>query len=47
MAGIPPLSPFVMVMFKERPFARLCALNPDSPVASTAFVANYRFVPAI
>jgi len=25
-------------------FARLCGLNPDSPVASTAFIANSRFV---
>jgi len=37
---------FVMVMFQRRPFARLCGLNPDSPTASTAFVANSCFVPA-
>ena len=47
MAGISTLSPFVMVMFEGRPFARLYALQSDSPVASTAFVANYHFVPAI
>jgi len=45
-AGFPPLSSFVMVMFQGRPLARLCALNPDSPVASTTFVANSRFVAA-
>jgi len=33
-----------MVMFEGRPLARLCALNPDSPAASTAFVANSHFV---
>ena len=27
-------------------FPRLCALNPDSPWASTAFVANSHFVAA-
>jgi len=42
---IPPLSQFVMVMFEGRPLARLCPLNPDSPAASTAFVANFGFVP--
>ena len=47
MAEFPPLSSFGMVMFQGRPFARLSALNPDSPAASTAFVANSRFVPAI
>ena len=47
MAGIPSLSLFVMVMFEGRTLARLCVLYPDGPVASTAFVANYRFVPAI
>jgi len=26
--------------------SRLCALNPDSPAASTTFVANSRFVTA-
>jgi len=36
-----------MVVFKGKPFARLCALNPDMPAASTAFVANSHFVPAI
>jgi len=35
-----------MIMFQERLFARLRVLNPDSPAASTAFVANSRFVPA-
>ena len=44
MAGFPPLSSFVMVMFQTGLFARLCGLNPDSPVSSTAFVANSRFV---
>jgi len=29
-----------MVMFEGRPLARLCALNPDSLAAGTAFVAN-------
>jgi len=33
-------------MFEERPFARLCALNPNSVAASTAFEENARFVPA-
>jgi len=47
LAGFLPLSPFVMVMFQGRPFARLCALIPNSLAASTAFVANSRFVPAI
>jgi len=45
-AGFSPLSSFVMVMFQGRPLARLCALNPDSAAASTAFVANSRFVAA-
>jgi len=35
-----------MVMFQGRPLARLCALNPDSPAASTAFTADAHFVPA-
>jgi len=39
-----------MVIFQEMPLAGLCALNPDSPAAtpaaSTAFVANSRFVAA-
>jgi len=42
----PPLSLFVMVMLERKPLARLGALNPDSPAASTSFVANSRFVPA-
>ena len=42
----PPLSSFDVVMFQGRPFARLSALNSDSPAASTAFVANSLFVPA-
>ena len=46
MAEFPPLSSFVMVMFQRRPFARLCALNTDSPAASTAFEVNSHFVPA-
>jgi len=37
---------FVMVMFQGRLFPRLCALNPDTPTASTAFVVKSRFVPA-
>ena len=37
MAGFTPLSLFVTVMSQEKPFAHLCALNPDSPVVSTAF----------
>jgi len=32
-------------MFQGKSFAHLCALNPDSPAARTAFVANSRFVP--
>jgi len=40
------LSPFVMVMFLGRTFARLLAFNMDSLAASTAFAANSRFVPA-
>jgi len=35
-----------MVMFQGRPLDRLCALNPDSPAASTTFVAKSHFVPA-
>jgi len=35
-----------MVMFEGRSLAHLCALNPDSPATSTAFVVNSRFVPA-
>jgi len=35
-----------MVMFEGRPLARLFALNPDSPTASTAFVANFGFAAA-
>jgi len=35
-----------MVISQGAPFARLCALNPGSPAASTAFVANSHFVPA-
>jgi len=46
VAEFPPLSPLIMVMFQGRLFAHLCELNPDSPTASTAFVANSRFVPA-
>jgi len=49
-SGYPPSSSFVMVIFQEMPLAGLCALNPDSPAAtpaaSTAFVANSRFVAA-
>jgi len=33
-AEFPPLSLFVMVMFQERLFPSLCALNPDSPAAN-------------
>jgi len=43
---VPPLSSFVMVMFQGRPFLRLCELNPDSPAATTVFVANSTFVAA-
>jgi len=34
-----------MVMFQERPLARLCALNPDTPgtKGQTVFVGNSRF----
>jgi len=46
VAGFPSLSSFVMVMFQGRPFPRLCALNPDGPAASAAFVANSHFVAA-
>jgi len=42
----PPLSSFVVIMFQGRLFARVGGLKPDSPAASTAFVANSRFVPA-
>jgi len=45
-AEFPPLSSFVMDMFQGTPFARLSALNPGSPEASTTFVATSRFVPA-
>jgi len=41
-----PLSPFVMVMFQGRLFTHLIGLNPDSTRASTAFLADSRFVPA-
>ena len=44
MAGFPLLSSFVMVMYHTGLFARLCRLNPDGLVASTAFVVNSRFV---
>ena len=46
MAGIRPLSPFVMVMFEGRLFARLCAFNPNNPVASTAFVVLRSEIPS-
>jgi len=46
MAEFPPLSSFVMVMIQGRLFAHLCVLKPGNPAASTAFVANPRFVPA-
>jgi len=46
VAIFPPLSSFVMAMFQGRLLPRLCALNPDSPTASTAFVANSHFVVA-
>jgi len=46
VAGFPPLSSFVMVMFQGRPLDCLCALNSDSPAASTTFAAKSRFVPA-
>jgi len=46
VAEFPPLSSFVKVMFQDRVFPRLCALNPDRPAASTAIVAESRFVPA-
>jgi len=45
LAGFPPLLSFVMVMFQERLFTRLRSLNPDSPGASTTFLANFHFVP--
>jgi len=45
VAAYPPLSSFLMVMFQGRLFVRLCEFNPDNPLASTAFVANSRFVP--
>jgi len=35
-----------MVMFQGRQFAHLSVLNTDSPVASTALVANSCFIPA-
>jgi len=44
------VSSFIIVswiMFQGWPLACLCALNPDSPAASTAFPANSRFVPAM
>jgi len=43
------VSTFIIVCYgyiSGTPLACLCALNPDSPAASTAFVANSRFVPA-
>jgi len=42
---VPSSSLFAMVVIHGRLFARLRALNPDSPGASTAFVASARFVP--
>jgi len=41
VAGFPSLSLFGMIMFQGRLFTHLCGLNPDSPGASTAFVANF------
>jgi len=38
---VPPLSSFVMVMIQGRLFSRLCVLNPDSAVASTALCSSY------
>ena len=38
VAGFPPLPSFVMVMFQERLFTRLCGLNPDRPGASRVFL---------
>jgi len=40
------VSSFIIVCycFREGHLLSLCALNPDSPVASTAFVANSRLV---
>jgi len=46
VAGFPLLSSFVMFTFQGRLFTRLCGLNPGSPSASIAFLANSRFVPA-
>jgi len=46
VAGFPPLSSFVKVMFQGRLFPHLCAFNPDGPAASTAFVVNSHFVVA-
>jgi len=43
MAGFSSLSSFAMVMFQGRPFPHLCALNADSPAASTAFAVSSRF----
>jgi len=41
--------PFIIICcdyVSEKAICRLCALNPDSPTASTAFLTNSRFVPA-
>ena len=46
MAGFPPVSSFCYGCVSGEDIARLCTLDPDSPAASTAFVANSRFVPA-
>jgi len=47
VARFPALSLFVTVMSQGRLFAHLCSLKTYSPGASTASVANSRFVPAI
>ena len=41
--------PFIIICYgyaSGEAICRLCALNPDNPAASTAFVANSRFAPA-
>jgi len=46
VAGFPPLTLFVVVMFQGRLFARLYVLIPDGPAGSTTFAAKSRFVAA-
>jgi len=46
VAGFTPFNIICYDHVSEEAICRLCALNPDSPTANTAFVTNSRFVPA-